>query len=490
MRLTLKIALAILFGVGLLLSLHSYQSVQREKDLLKANLSREARQVGQVMRVMLAEIWQSQGERAALAFLARSNAITGQMKVRWVWMDLTQPEPAAPSVSDEKLRATEKGETVTIMGEKATGEDFLFTYIPLRAADGRVGAIEITESLKDLHGYIRESMRRSAFLMAAIVSCSLLVIIAIGSFWVSEPVRRLAEQADRIAAGDFSPSLKLSGSDDFAALTAAIDRMRSQLASARDADQARLKTLENLRHTERLATIGRLSAGMAHELGTPLNVISGRAKLISSRQLSDSDIEKSARIIGEQAERMTALMRQLLDFARRGAPQKQAVDLQQAINYVLDLLQPTAEQQQVSLSSKIATDGIKAQVDSNQLQQVLLNLAMNGIQAMPEGGTLAISVARTEPLANPEQPSEALRPYALISVQDTGNGIDEEHLPHLFDPFFTTKDVGQGSGLGLSIAYGIIQEHDGWIAVSSELGSGSQFNIYLPLATNQQEKTT
>jgi signal transduction histidine kinase len=145
---------------------------------------------------------------------------------------------------------------------------------------------------------------------------------------------------------------------------------------------------------------------------------------------------------------------------------------------------------QVSLSSKIATDGIKAQVDSNQLQQVLLNLAMNGIQAMPEGGTLAISVARTEPLANPEQPSEALRPYALISVQDTGNGIDEEHLPHLFDPFFTTKDVGQGSGLGLSIAYGIIQEHDGWIAVSSELGSGSQFNIYLPLATNQQEKTT
>jgi two-component system, NtrC family, sensor kinase len=487
MRLTLKIALAILFGVGLLLSLHSYQSVQREKDLMKTNLSREARQVGQVMRVMVAEIWQSQGERAAQAFLARSNAITGQMKVRWVWMDLVQPEPEAPNISDEKLRATEKGETVTIMGEKATGEDFLFTYIPLRTADGRVGAIEIIESLKDLHGYIRESMRRSAFLMAGIVSCSLLVIIAIGSFWVSEPVRRLAEQADRIAAGDFSPSLKMSGNDDFATLTAAIDRMRSQLSSARDADQARLKTLEHLRHTERLATIGRLSAGMAHELGTPLNVISGRAKLITSHQMSDDDIEKSARIIGEQADRMTALMRQLLDFARRGTPQKQAVDLPQVVKYVLNLLQPTAEQQRINLNCTVATAGIQAQVDSNQLQQVLLNLAMNGIQAMPEGGTLDISVEQTEPLAHPEQTSEARKPYALITVQDTGEGIDAEHLPHLFDPFFTTKDVGQGSGLGLSIAYGIIQEHDGWIAVNSETGRGSQFRIFLPLANSQKE---
>jgi len=325
--------------------------------------------------------------------------------------------------------------------------------------------------------------------MAAIVASSLLVIIAIGSFWVSEPVRRLAEQADKIAAGDFSPSLKLRGNDDFATLTAAIDRMRSQLAMAREADQARLEALEKLRHTERLATLGRLSAGMAHELGTPLNVISGRAKLINSRQLSEDDIEKSARIIGEQADRMTALMRQLLDFARRGTPQKQAVDLQQVVNYVLNLLQPTAEQQQVILLSKKVPDGPRALADSNQLQQVLLNLSMNGIQAMPGGGTLEITVGQTEPLAHPEKSEDDRKPYALITVRDTGEGIDEKHLQHLFDPFFTTKEIGQGSGLGLSIAYGIVQEHDGWIAVESELGSGSQFSIFLPLVTRQQEQT-
>ncbi|HKI51823.1 MAG TPA: ATP-binding protein [Geothermobacteraceae bacterium] len=486
MRLTLKIALAILFGVGLLLSLHSYQSVQREKDLLKENLSHEARQVGQVLRIMVAEIWQSQGERAARAFLKRSDSANEQMQIRWVWMDLVAPKPLAPSISDEKLKATEKGESVTIMGETNTGEDFLFTYIPLRSKDGRVGAIEITESLKDLHGYIRESMRRSASLMAAIVASSLLVIIAIGSFWVSEPVRRLAEQADRIAAGDFSPSLKLRGSDDFATLTAAIDRMRSQLATARKADQDRLEALEKFRHTERLATIGRLSAGMAHELGTPLNVISGRAKLIGSGDLPDIDIKKSARIIGEQADRMTALMRQLLDFARRGTPQKQAVDLEQLINYVINLLQPTAAQHQVTLTNH-APQAVRALADSNQLQQVLLNLTMNGIQAMPSGGTLTLSVEQTEPLAHPEKPGEKSAHYALISVIDTGDGISEEHLPHLFDPFFTTKDIGQGSGLGLSIAYGIVQEHDGWIAVQSELGRGSQFRVYLPIAEQPQD---
>jgi len=489
MRLTLKIALAILFGVGLMLSLHSYQSVQREKELLKENLSREARQVGQVMRIMVAEIWQAQGERAAQAFLARSNALNEQMKVRWVWMDSTLPDPDAPSVSDEKLEATKRGEIVTIMGEKATGEDFLFTYLPLKTVDGRIGALEIIESLKDLRGYIRETMRRSAFLMAGIVSCSLLVIIAIGSFWVSEPVRKLAEQADRIAAGDFSPSLNLRGNDDFATLSTAIDRMRSQLAAAREADQARMEELEKLRHTERLATLGRLSAGMAHELGTPLNVISGRAKLISSCQLTESEAEKSARIIGEQAERMTALMRQLLDFARRGSPQKQAVDLQQLVNYVVNLLQPTAEQQKVALISQDAPVNIKALADKNQLQQVLLNLTMNGIQAMPDGGSLELTVEQTEPLDHPEKPAEQPTPYAKITVQDSGHGIDEEHLPHLFDPFFTTKGVGEGSGLGLSIAYGIIQEHDGWIAVSSELGTGSSFSVFLPLASQPQETT-
>lgn len=485
MRLALKIALAILFGVGLLLSLHSYQSVQREKEILKENLSREARQIGQVLRFMMSEIWQARGEQAARAFLARSDSVNDKMQIGWAW--LKRAEAEHQGIPQDQLKMIFNGEIVTLLQETPSGADSLTTYIPLRIIDDQAGTIEIVESLEDLHGYIRETMRRSAMLMAAIVGCSLLVIIAIGSLWVSEPVKRLAAQADRIAAGDFSHDLKPRGNDDFATLTSAIDRMRHQLAAAKKADQERLETLEKLRHTERLATLGRLSAGMAHELGTPLNVISGRAKLIASQQLSPEESTKSASIIGEQAERMTALMRQLLDFARRGTPQKVEINLQQLAQYVLTLLRPTAEHQKVILSCSCDDESIRSRADNNQLQQVLLNLVMNGIQAMPDGGALQIAVDRVNGRQHPEQGATEPGDYARISVSDSGSGIDPEHLPQLFDPFFTTKDVGQGSGLGLSIAYGIVQEHGGWIEVSSEPGSGSRFDVYLPLSAQPEE---
>lgn len=487
MRLSLKIALAILLGVALLLSLHSYQSVHREREVLKDNLSREARQVGQMLRVMLGDIWQYQGEKAAQAFLKRTNQLNADLQVRWIWPEDTLPEPTAPRVQKEKLAPVVKGETLTLIAEADDGRDFLLTYIPMRVQNDRVGAIEISESLEGMHGYVRESMQRSALLMAAIVASSLLLMVVVGSFWVSRPVQRLAEQADRIASGDFSTAVDLRGRDEIAVLAAALDRMRGQLASARDADKARLEALEKLRHTERLATLGRLSAGMAHELGTPLNVVAGRAKLIASQNLAPEEVEKSARIIGEQAERMTALMRQLLDFARRGSPRKVSVDLARIAANSLDMLRPIADKQKVKLTLVPTEKPLAVAADGNQLQQVLLNLVMNGIQAMPEGGNLAVELLQMEQVQPPEALETAPGPCAVLRVSDEGIGISEEHLDHLFDPFFTTKDVGQGSGLGLSIAYGIVQEHGGWISVDSRPGSGSRFSVFLPLGETSAE---
>jgi len=481
MRLTLKIVIAILLGVTLLITLHSYQSVEREKNLLKSTLSRESRQVGMVLRSMLVDIWRLEGERTALSFLQRTDALNNDLQIRWVWLDQLPPSSLAPRVINSKLGEARQGKIQSLLAEAEDGRDFLFTYVPLKVGDERPGAIEIGESLVDLHGYVSETMRRSALLLAAIVICSLLLMFVVGSFWVSRPVKRLAEQADRIAAGDFSAGVDLRGSDEISSLAAAIDRMRDQLATARDADKARLESLEKLRHTERLATIGRLSAGMAHELGTPLNVIAGRAKLISGGGLPAEEVGRSARIIGEQAERMTGLMRQLLDFARRGTPRKQPVELAGVIGSVSEMLLPTAQKQKVQLSFRAPTPSPQVVADSNQLQQVLINLVMNGIQAMPDGGELAIELS-DEACLNPEAPEgTAPRRCAVIAVRDRGVGIAEAHLAHLFDPFFTTKEVGQGSGLGLAIAYGIVKEHDGWIVVESEPGHGSCFRVHLPL---------
>ncbi|MEJ2700764.1 MAG: ATP-binding protein, partial [Desulfuromonadales bacterium] len=277
----------------------------------------------------------------------------------------------------------------------------------------------------------------------------------------------------RIASGDFSETLELRGRDEFAALATALDRMRGRLADARQSDQARLEALEKLRHTERLATIGRLSAGMAHELGTPLNVIAGRAKLIAGQSLPPEEVGRSARIINEQAERMTAIMRQLLDFARRGSLRTAPVNLERLAGSVQEMLLPAAQKQGVSITLASSTEPLEVVADSAQLQQVLLNLVMNGIQAMPDGGTLEICLKGQNGISPPEGIEPGSGHWAVIAVRDSGVGIPDEDLPHLFDPFFTTKDIGQGTGLGLAIAYGIVQEHGGWIEVDSRSGQGS-----------------
>jgi signal transduction histidine kinase len=485
MRLTLKITIAVLLSVALLFSLHSYLSIRRERIQMQERLSREALQLGQSLRIMVTEIWPTGGERAAFAFLETANLVSGPLRVRWVWLEDRASSRFRPRAPEQQLTPVRRGENLSLLVEAQDGRDFLITYLPVKTGSSRTGAIELSESLDELHGYIRDSLRQSALLLGATVGSGLLLMVILGSLWVNRPLRKLTEAAQRIGTGDFSTAVTISGRDELAELSDTIDRMRGQLAEARTAQQAandaKLEALEKLRHTERLATLGRLSAGMAHELGTPLNVIAGRAQLIARQNLSAEDTRRSARIIGEQANRMTAIMRQLLDFARRGQARKQPVELNGLVQGVIDLLAPTARKQSVEIDWQPAEKSPTVDADPGQLQQVLLNLAMNGIQAMLDGGRLKLRLEQAEQAVRPG--SEAAEPgkWCRIQVEDRGQGISADDLPHIFDPFFTTKDVGQGTGLGLSIAYGIIEEHGGWIDVDSTPGKGSLFSIWLPL---------
>jgi signal transduction histidine kinase len=313
----------------------------------------------------------------------------------------------------------------------------------------------------------------------------------LGSIWIDRPMRKLSAQAERIGTGDFTTSVNLPGSDEIAKLSGTIERMRGQLAEARAAERIanaeKIETLEKLRHTERLATLGQLSAGIAHELGTPLNVIAGRAKLINSAGMEPADISRSARIVGEQAERMTVIIRQLLSFARRGKARKQSVDLNVVLRGLQPLLEPTAHEQGIDLVINEAAQPLPIYVDPGQLQQVLLNLTLNGIQAMPEGGNITLTSCHVFDVEPPENIENKDVDWISLQVCDHGIGIEPDILRQIFDPFFTTKDVGQGTGLGLSIAYGIIEEHGGWIDVKSIPGKGSCFNVYLPKIRNGEQ---
>ena len=239
----------------------------------------------------------------------------------------------------------------------------------------------------------------------------------------------------------------------------------------------RMSAVEELRHAERLNTIGKLAAGIAHELGAPVSMITARAELIAEERLNREQTRASGRVIIEQADRISRIIRNMLDFGHRSATDTKREDLGTLAEETVDLLRSLADRSGVELIVKSAS--VKARVNRAELQQVLSNLLANAIQAVPDGGRVTLAVDEANARL-PENGDRQVRSYACIEVQDEGTGIAPEILPRIFDPFFTTKPSGEGTGLGLSVSYGIIRDHGGGIRIQSVLGGGTTVRVYLP----------
>ena len=233
-------------------------------------------------------------------------------------------------------------------------------------------------------------------------------------------------------------------------------------------DISERKGLEmQLRRAERLAELGTLASGMAHEIGTPMNVILGRAEYLLQRT-DDEGMKKGLATIVTQVERITKVMNQLLAFARRKAPERRAVDLGEVVEDSLEMFQERIAQSRITVDKTIEPLLPPILADRDQLIQVLINLVTNSIHAMSEGGRLKLRLAREDS-------------HLCLGLSDTGHGIPEEIRSKVFEPFFTTKDFGKGTGLGLTVVKGIIEEHGGTIAVESAVDKGTTFWIRLPL---------
>ena len=219
-----------------------------------------------------------------------------------------------------------------------------------------------------------------------------------------------------------------------------------------------------------------LASGVAHELGTPLNVVAARAKMIASGDTTPAETTEYAQIIADAAGRMTKIIRQLLTFARRKATSKARCDLRRIASETIELLRPIAEKANVHIRLYETDVPPVAEVDGDAMQQVLTNLFVNAIHALPSGGAVDVEFSYETRPTSREHPGRHL----VIRVRDDGAGITPEDQAHIFEPFFTTKEVGQGTGLGLSVTHGIVADHGGFIEVASELGKGSVFAVHLP----------
>jgi signal transduction histidine kinase len=213
-------------------------------------------------------------------------------------------------------------------------------------------------------------------------------------------------------------------------------------------------------------------------LGTPHNVIAGREKMLRRGDVEKTVAKDYLFAISELAERATSIIRQRLYFARRRGPRMTRADLRSVVQAIAKLVEPLARRKQIEVRAT-SEEAVTARGDATQLEQVVSNLVVNAIQACRERGTVELSWGVAERSLDGSR-SNATR-CAFVRVSDDGHGMSDDTLQHVFEPFFTTKDVGQGTGLGLSVAHGIVQDHGGEIGVESVPGTGSRFTVFLPL---------
>ncbi len=481
MRVVPKLSLALFAGMCVILAVNGYFRVRREEEDFIADLTRGQELIGRSLSAAVEAVWKSEGKTTALASLDAVNGPSAQVRVQWI--DANDHDPRGLDVAS--LRSLAAGVPTTLATGAAPGDLSLRTYVPVEVNGIRRGTIALYEPQTGGRRFVRSVVKDTFITAAALAAVGAVLSFVMGQWLVGGPVRILVDKARRIGEGDFTTSVSLRPHDELGRLGCEINAMCDRLAA----------TVEQLRHADRLATVGTLASGIAHELGTPLNVISARAAMVARGETDLEESREYARAVSEAAQRMAKIIRQLLQFARRNVAHKEVCDVVTLTRDSIALLQPLAEKRGVTLELVTRGSDPRARVDAGQLQQVVTNLVMNAIQAMPKGGLVRLdldhswaeNVGAGDPGAGARPPTAASdgarsTEFLRLRVEDEGKGIAPKDVPHIFEPFFTTKPVGEGTGLGLAVAYGIVRDHGGQISVASRVDRGTVFSVLLPRA--------
>jgi len=326
-------------------------------------------------------------------------------------------------------------------------------------------------------------MRRNTILVfVGITAAGLVLAILLGSFLghrIFMPVRRLIDVSRRVSSGDLSPEIGPISRSEIGVLQRTFSEMLSSLRE-RDRHQ-RAESELKLLQSERQASVGRLAAGVAHEINNPLTGVLTFTHMLLRRQDLQEEVRQDLETIAVSTERVRTIVKGLLDFSRQSKIEPEPTDINELIEKTIPLVANQALVKGVIFCFDPGKDLPGRTLDRSQFQSVLLNIILNAIDATEQGGHITITTAMTY---SPD--SEAKRGLE-IGITDTGHGIPPQHLDKLFDPFFTTKEVGKGTGLGLSVSEGIVERHGGRIRVQSVVGEGSTFTIWLPLEEGAPE---
>ena len=350
--------------------------------------------------------------------------------------------------------------------------------------DTVLGLLDISISLETLRHKSREY--RLEFIM---LTCWLLLMIGVlvtilTHYLVDIPVRRLVRHSALVAEGDLESRVPISSRDELGELSAAVNHMTENLGRAdkelkgwadslehkvEERSREIMRMEEQLRRSEKLASLGTLAAGVAHEINNPLTGILLYASILNSDKRLDPDLLPDVERVISETQRCAGIVRNLLEFSRESSPEKEVIALEAILDELCTFFHKQPDFENIVIRKNYGSELPLVSVDPNQIRQVFMNLFINAGHAMPRGGGLEISTYRSED-----------GKYVCAGLQDDGDGISEENLARIFDPFFTTKT--EGTGLGLSISYGIIENNGGKIEVKSRVGEGTTFIVMLPVS--------
>ena len=372
---------------------------------------------------------------------------------------------------------------------------YITSYSPIRDIFGNIIGILYVGILEQPYKDLKKDVI-STFLILTLMGVILVTLLSYyiaGS--ITKPLQNIVSVTRLVANGDLSQEVKVNSRDEMGYLATSFNQMVGRLKDARgeledwgkmleQKVEKRTKELKAARdqilRSERLAALGRLAAGVAHEMNNPLSGILLFTQSLLKRTNKDPSIQEDLKIVEQEIIRCSHIVRSLLDFARETKPKKVPTQVNQVIENTLSLVENQADFHNILIIKEFDSSIPMIALDANQMQQVLMNIILNAADAMPNGGTLTVKSS----LSLEDN-------FVEVRIADAGCGIPKEMIDRIYDPFFTTKESKKGTGLGLAVSYGIIKKHQGFILVESEEGKGTTFTIRLPVnpPENNQQQT-
>jgi two-component system NtrC family sensor kinase len=361
---------------------------------------------------------------------------------------------------------------------------YISAYEPIKNIEDDIIGILYVGMLEKPYIDLRNKVMATFAGMAILSVILLLIILYFIISSIIQPLQQMVNATKKIADGELDHKVEVNFQDEIGQLGHSFNLMTENLRKANEKLVQWGKTLEkrvkertrelqemqdSLVRSEKLASLGKMAAGVAHEINNPLTSILINTHLVLEKMEKDSNVRENLDLIADETSRCSEIVKGLLEFSHQNPPEKEYADVNDILNLSVDILKNHVTFQNIKIKKKLDVDLAQIPIDSNKIKQVFLNLMLNAAEAMPDGGSLAII----------SRPSEN-RKYIEIEFTDTGLGIPEENINKLFDPFFTTK--AGGTGLGLAVSYGIIEQHKGKIEVKSREGQGSTFIIRLPIS--------